>query len=82
MDIKAQYDNNDRSLLGLLVCLALGQIWLLCMVAEESLRTALNPGEEGAGNMNLTWCLSPRPSPKRLTQACLVINIEFYVNTM
>lgn len=78
MDIKAQYDNDDRSVLGLVVSLALGQIWLLCMSA---LRTALNPGEEGEGNMNTIWCLSPRPSPKRLTQACLVINREFYINT-
>lgn len=83
MAITVQYDNDARSLLGLAVSPALGQTCPMppCMVAEEPLRTALNPGEEGTGNRNTAWCLSPRkslnPSPKRLAPACLVANREF-----
>lgn len=51
-DVKAQHAHDDRAGRGLGCVLCSGTDLALGMVAEGPLRTALNPGKEGAGNTN------------------------------
>lgn len=59
-DVKVQCAHDDRALRGLGCVPCSGTDLALGMVAEGPLRTALNPGKEGAGNTKTTWTLSLR----------------------